>query len=312
MSASKPDSNGPGLRTGGVVRLFEPHVAAGLALPLRRQTRAGYRRETPRARPSRRRSSSVSPPVLRRERTTWPRPTRTRPLANRTRLGVRRSIQPVALRHRSALKSSTRPHSRACAPALHAIRSAKVVWSTTSEMAWRTRPQKPKKWHSPWNSHSFGRDWLTQSTGAIGPSTYRMTSPIVSSSAGLRQAIAALGPSPALHKPAALELAQRSLPRTGSESAAARRSRRSSSAPDRACSAKRIDRPERIVTLRRHTHRLSSLAGSEIIPISTKQVKIRSRYRMADSIERLRTVQKPDASPGSGFSQRNLPREKPL
>ena len=50
-------------------------------------------------------------------------------------------------------------------------RSANVVRSTTSEIACRTRPQKPKKWHSPWKSHSLGRDWLTQSTGAIGPST---------------------------------------------------------------------------------------------------------------------------------------------
>ena len=59
------------------------------------------------------------------------------------------------------------------------------MWSTTSVIALRTRPQNPKKLHSPWNSHSLCRDWLTQSTGAIGPSTYRMISPTVNDSASL-------------------------------------------------------------------------------------------------------------------------------
>ena len=86
------------------------------------------------------------------------------------------------------------------------IKSAKVVLSTTSEIACRTRPQKQKKWHPPGKSQNFGRLWLTQSTGAIGPSTKSHDLANRQLICGPRQQVTSLRTSTALHETASLEL----------------------------------------------------------------------------------------------------------
>jgi len=107
-----------------------------------------------------------------------------------------------------------------------------VVRSTTLEIAClASGPRTRRKWHSPWNSHSLGRD--------LAHAIHRRDRPIyvshdLADRDPRRQVVRACSPTSAprrdCNEAAPLELITRSLPGTGSGSSPSPRSRRSSSA----------------------------------------------------------------------------------
>ena len=276
MSASNPEAMARG--SGRRSRCTTPRTGpSGPSRPsISRRRRGGGPRGTPRGRPSRRRSSARPRRAAARVGT-QPASSMRQPETREDGChghGLRGDVARRPRRHGHAVVAM--PPRVRCPLAdvclrfrsrFSRTRSANVVWSTTSEIAWRTRPQNPKKWHSPWNSHSLWRDWLTQSTGAIGPSTIPHD---LADRDLLRRPGKAIAPlrAPLLRtNPPPL-----SWPRITSRNRIGICSRSAISAIFSGSVAivlrQCVDCPERVITLRRHAHRrtpaMDGLAESSI------------------------------------------------